>query len=206
MPRDVIWTVLALDACSCSEVLNPSSTASGHAGPDDHENQQMDNSGVVRLGRRRSDWRRSYDGSMRFIEELHELIERRLQELRAEIAKIEDARRALTNGSAKPAATQLQPAEVKPRRHRQKVQVLTADQLQLILSGSADGLSTAAIAEQGHADPAQVLTVLRKLETAGQVRRSGERRGTRWHLTTDEDRVAERAAEHAARSGVSSSV
>jgi len=141
---------------------------------------------------------------MTFIEELHESIDRRLQELRAEIAKIEDARRALTNGSAKPA--QPQPAAAKPRTRRQKLQVITAEQLQVILTGSDDGLSTAAIAEQGHADPPQVLAVLRKLETEGQVRRSGERRGTRWHLITDEHRIAERAAELAARSGAPSSV
>jgi len=143
---------------------------------------------------------------MTFIEELHESIERRLQELRAEIAKIEDARRALTNGTAKPAAAQSQPAAAKPRRRRQKLQVITAEQLQVILSESADGLSTTAIAEQGHADPAQVLTVLRKQEAAGHVRRSGERRGTRWHLITDEDRIAERAAELEARSELPTSV
>ena len=143
---------------------------------------------------------------MTFIQELHESIERRLQDLRSEIARIEDARRALTNGSAKPAATEPRPAAVKPRRRRHKVQVLTAEQLQVILTESADGLSTAAIAEQGHADPAQVLGLLRKLEAAGQVRRSGERRGTRWHLMTDEDPVAQRAAELAARSGAASSI
>ena len=143
---------------------------------------------------------------MTFIEELHQSIERRLQELRAEITKIEDARQALANGSAKAAPTQPQPADVKPRRRRQKTQVVTVERLQVILSKSADGLSTAAIAEQGHADPAQVLAVLRKLETAGEVRRSGERRGTRWHLMTDEDRIADRAAELAARTGAPSSV
>lgn len=143
---------------------------------------------------------------MTFIEELHQTIDRRLQELRAEITKIEDARRALTNGSAKPAATEPQREEVKARRRRQQPQALTAEQLQLILAGSADGLSTAAIAEQGNADPTQVLTLLRKLETTGRVRRSGARRGTRWHQITDEDRIADRAAELAARSEVSSSV
>ena len=94
---------------------------------------------------------------MTFIDELHESIERRLQELRAEITKIEDARRALANGSvkdarpaangsAKAAPTQPQPADVKPRRRRQKTQVLTVERLLPILAGSADGLSTAAIA------------------------------------------------------------
>jgi hypothetical protein len=41
---------------------------------------------------------------------------------------------------------------------------------------------------------------LRELEKTDQIRRTGERRGTRWHLITDEDRVAARAAEIAAQS------
>jgi hypothetical protein len=45
-----------------------------------------------------------------------------------------------------------------------------------------------------------VLVLLRELEAAGRVRRSGQRRGTRWHAITDEERIAERAAELAALS------
>jgi hypothetical protein len=41
---------------------------------------------------------------------------------------------------------------------------------------------------------------LRELEKTDQIRRSGQRRGTRWHLITDEDRIAARAAELAAQS------
>jgi hypothetical protein len=36
---------------------------------------------------------------------------------------------------------------------------------------------------------------LRELERAGEVRSAGERRGTRWTLVTDEDRIAQRVAE-----------
>ena len=74
------------------------------------------------------------------------------------------------------------------------------EQLEPILGESSDGLSTSVIAEQGNAEASQVLTLLRELENAGQVRRTGERRGTRWHLITDEDRIAERAADLASRS------
>ena len=41
----------------------------------------------------------------------------------------------------------------------------------------------------------QVLTLLRELEAAGRVRRTGQRRGTRWHPITDEDRINARATE-----------
>jgi len=82
---------------------------------------------------------------------------------------------------------------------------MLAGEVERILGESADGLSTSAIAEQGGADSSQVLTLLRELESAGQVRRSGQRRGTRWHLITDEDRIAQRAAELASRSKVAPS-
>jgi hypothetical protein len=45
-----------------------------------------------------------------------------------------------------------------------------------------------------------VLSLLRELEAAGRVRRTGQRRSTRWHAFTDEDRIRERAAQLAARS------
>jgi len=83
---------------------------------------------------------------------------------------------------------------------------MLAGQVERILGESADGLSTGAIAAQGGADPSQVLTLLRELERTGQVRRSGQRRGTRWHLITDEDRIAQRAAELASRSKEAASV
>jgi len=137
---------------------------------------------------------------MTFTEQLRQSIEGRLQELRAEIVRFEEAHKALSNGSAKLEKAQANGTEVKPRKRGQKVQVLLAEQLERILGESVDGLSTSAIAEQGNADPAQALTLLRELEKAGQVRRTGARRGTRWHLITDEDRIAERAAELAGRS------
>jgi tRNA(Ser,Leu) C12 N-acetylase TAN1 len=56
------------------------------------------------------------------------------------------------------------------------------------------------LAERTNGDRDQVLTLLRELEAAGRIRRSGQRRGTRWHAITDEDRIRERAAELASRS------
>jgi len=86
------------------------------------------------------------------------------------------------------------------RAGSRRPRVLLAAQLEQILRESSDGLSTAAIAAKGNADPTQVLILLRELEKTGQVRRTGERRGTRWHVVTDEDRIAQRAAELESRS------
>jgi hypothetical protein len=144
----------------------------------------------------------AYDEGMTFTEQLRESIEGRLKELRAEISRFEDARRALSNGSAKPAKAQTNGTAAKPRKRRQSTRVMLAGEIERILSDCTDGMSTSAIAEQGGAEPSQVLTLLRDLEKAGEVRRTGERRGTRWHLITDEDRIAERAAELARRSKV----
>jgi len=65
-------------------------------------------------------------------------------------------------------------------------------------------LSATAIAEQTGAGYNPTLTLLRELEAAGQVRRSGSRRTTVWRLITDEDRIAERAAELERRSSLPS--
>jgi sugar-specific transcriptional regulator TrmB len=72
---------------------------------------------------------------------------------------------------------------------------LVADTLEAILHGEGDGLSAVTIAERSNASYGQVLNLLRELESAGQVRRTGTRRSTRWRLITDEERIAERAAE-----------
>ncbi|OAI40063.1 hypothetical protein AYO39_00185 [Actinobacteria bacterium SCGC AG-212-D09] len=64
----------------------------------------------------------------------------------------------------------------------------------------SEGLTTTAIAKEAGAERDQVLALLRDLEAAGRVRRTGERRGTRWHAITDDDRIKERAAELAGRS------
>jgi DNA-binding IclR family transcriptional regulator len=68
------------------------------------------------------------------------------------------------------------------------------------LRANSDGLSTAALSEQANADPARVLPLLRQMEAAGSVRRTGQRRGTRWHAVANEEWIAQRAAELAARS------
>ncbi len=64
-----------------------------------------------------------------------------------------------------------------------------------LLADTSAGLSASAIAEQTGAGYDPILKLLRELEAAGQVRRSGSRRSTAWRLITDEERIAERAAE-----------
>lgn len=71
---------------------------------------------------------------------------------------------------------------------------VSPDQLESLLSGNG-GLSTTALAEQTKTNRDEVLVLLRELEAAGRIRRTGQRRGTRWHKITDEDRIRERAAE-----------
>jgi hypothetical protein len=79
------------------------------------------------------------------------------------------------------------------------VEVVPAGRLEVLLAENG-GLTTSALTEQTNGDRDQVLTLLRELESAGRIRRSGQRRSTRWHAITDEDRINERAAELAARS------
>ena len=129
-------------------------------------------------------------------------IDQRLTEARAEIAQLEGARRALINGDA-PAVTPR--ARRVPRKTTARTAgrtgnvVVPAGKLTALLDGSV-AMSTSELAKATNGRPDQILSLLRELEKADQIRRSGERRGTRWHLITDEDRIAARAAEIAGQS------
>ncbi|MHB1833578.1 MAG: FaeA/PapI family transcriptional regulator [Solirubrobacteraceae bacterium] len=72
--------------------------------------------------------------------------------------------------------------------------MVPAGKLEVLLAAT-DGMSTAALAEQAGGRQSQVLELLRELERGGKVRRSGARRGTRWHWITDEERIQARVAE-----------
>jgi hypothetical protein len=96
------------------------------------------------------------------------------------------------------------PPEVAKRRRRASgmttprkgvVSSLSADGLERLLADAGSGVSAGAIAEQAGVGYSRVLAQLRDLEAAGRVRRTGNRRSTRWLLITDEDRIAVRAAE-----------
>jgi DNA-binding Lrp family transcriptional regulator len=72
---------------------------------------------------------------------------------------------------------------------------LTAEQLERLLADATSGLSAGAIAERAGVGYSRVLALVRELEASGKVRRTGTRRSTLWLGITDEDRIAQRAAE-----------
>jgi hypothetical protein len=129
-------------------------------------------------------------------------IDRRLTEAKAEIAQLEGARQALINSDA-PAVTP-KPRRVPRKTTRRKAvrrdnEVVPAGKLTALLDGAA-GMSTSELAKATNGRRDQILALLRELEKTDQIRRTGERRGTRWHLITDEERIAARAAEITAQS------
>ena len=145
---------------------------------------------------------------MKTIQQIVDSIDGRLRELNREIETLGAARSALGNGGesrptprARPAAptANRKPARRKPRaKATRSAEVVPAGRLELLLSENG-GLTTSALAERANGNRDQVLTLLRELESAGRIRRTGQRRGTRWHAITDEDRIRERAAELASR-------
>ena len=97
-------------------------------------------------------------------------------------------------GSAAPPERSTRKAAAKGTRRRAGVAV-RAETLERLLADTSAGLSANVIAERAGAGYDPTLKLLRELEAAGQVRRSGSRRSTVWRLVTDEERIAERAAE-----------
>jgi hypothetical protein len=92
-------------------------------------------------------------------------------------------------------------AAAKPTRRRKgrADEAVTAERLELLLFENG-GMTTSALAERAGGSRDQILTLLRQLEATGRIRRTGQRRSTRWHAITDEERIQKRAAELAALS------
>jgi hypothetical protein len=146
---------------------------------------------------------------MSATEEIRQSIQERLGAIEAEVASLNDALKRLEadgdppqparNGraSAKSAAARRPPTErTRPRRPPTPV---TAESVTEQLS-QANGISAGELADRLGADRIRVLAQLKELEARGDVRRTGERRATRWYVITDEDRIRERAAELERRS------
>lgn len=140
------------------------------------------------------------------LQQLIQSIDGRIEHLHSEISSLEAARSALTANGAAPTASSTAQSSPKPKRPRRQktagktlAKPLAADTAEQLLANS-DGMTTAALAEQAGAGRDQVLLLLRELEQARRVRRTGQRRGTRWHAISDEDRIRERAVELASRS------
>jgi hypothetical protein len=79
-------------------------------------------------------------------------------------------------------------------RAKGTLKAIPADRVESLLSANG-GLTTSTLVENTGGNRDHVLRLLRELEAAGRVRRAGQRRATRWHTITDEDRIRERAAE-----------
>jgi DNA-binding CsgD family transcriptional regulator len=142
---------------------------------------------------------------MPFLDQLIQSIDSRIELLNSEITALEAARSALTTNGASAAASLTTQTSAKPRQRRRRTALrkpLTAEAAEQLLAAS-DGLTSAALAERAGANRDQVLGLMRELEQAQRVRRTGQRRSTRWHAFTDEDRIRERAAELASRSSSS---
>jgi hypothetical protein len=115
-------------------------------------------------------------------------IDGRIEQVHSEISSLEAARSALTANGAAPIESLTAESRPKPnKRRRQKTETGPL--------ANSDGMTTADLARRAGAGPDQVLLLLRELEQARRVRRTGQRRATRWHAITDEDRIRERAAE-----------
>jgi hypothetical protein len=119
-------------------------------------------------------------------------IDQRLDDVRGEIARLEHARTSLLNGADQSSTPERRRARRTPAKATPRV--VPAEGLTAALAGSA-GMTTGELAKATNGKSRQLLALLKEQEDAGQVRRSGERRGTRWHLNTDEDRIAARTAE-----------
>jgi hypothetical protein len=116
----------------------------------------------------------------------------------------EPATSVRTGGSAATPKRLTPKAAANGTRRRRVGVAVGSETLERLLADTSRGLSASAIAEQAGAGYDPTLKLLRGLEAAGQVRRSGSRRSTVWRLVTDEERIAERAAELERRSSIPS--
>jgi len=149
---------------------------------------------------------------MRTTQDIVESIDNRLRELNDEIKTLDAARVRLdahesrpsrrrsqrgigvhTAGDSTPRSGERTRKTSRPKATRQS-KAIPADRVESLLSENG-GLTTSALAEKTGGNRDHLLKLLRDLETAGRIRRTGQRRATRWHTITDEDRIRERVAE-----------
>ncbi len=113
--------------------------------------------------------------------------------LRRRVSERVEATRDAGGAATPPRSTrQRTTAVTRPRSGGDTVQ---AESLARLLADTPAGLSANAVAQRAGAGYGRTLKLLHELEAAGQVRRSGARRSTVWQPITDEDRIAQRAAE-----------
>ena len=100
--------------------------------------------------------------------------------------------RSTATGSTTAAPPKARPTKPSPRSRRRE---LEPGQIEALLRESEDGLSLVAMARRTGVSETKVGERLRTLQRSGEVRSSGPRRTSLWRLITDEERIAERAAE-----------
>ena len=98
-------------------------------------------------------------------------------------------------GGAPPPQRSTRNRTTRAARRQSAGSAVQAESLERLLADTPAGLSANAIAKQASAGYSRTLKLLHELEGAGRVRRSGSRRSSVWQLITDEDRIAQRAAE-----------
>jgi hypothetical protein len=147
----------------------------------------------------------SYDEGMTAIEQVREVIEQQLDEIEREIAALRNTLATLESDGDAPGVSPKKRGSGAPRRKARRAktaEVVPLGKLEQLLGRSREGLSAAAIAKETNGSPAQIRALLKDLEAAGKARRTGERRGTRWSVITEEDWIAQRAAELERRSSL----
>jgi hypothetical protein len=135
------------------------------------------------------------------IEQIVQSIDTRINELLAEQGQLADARAALS-GSSRETTPPLNPTRTRTRRSRprSRAKAIALDELVKLVTDKPGQTSTS-LATIANANQTKLLASLKEAETHGTVRREGQRRATRWYPYTDEDRIAERAAELTKQSG-----
>jgi hypothetical protein len=155
---------------------------------------------------------------MSTVQEISDAIADRIRQAQGQISSLEAARSVLVEPDA-PAASAapprarrapVTPPTVKPSRPKRSLPTrrsgdLVAGQLETLLRESADGLSLVALAARAEVSDAKVRDRLQELQRQGEVRNSGSRRTSLWRLVSDEERIAERAAELQRASGARTS-
>jgi hypothetical protein len=128
---------------------------------------------------------------------------------------------ALTNGARRPAGRPPRPTAESPQQRQPSAragrtgsrrqpsagaartgsrrpalsQAELRSQVERLLQDAPEGLSAVTLAKRVNAGYGQVLALLRELESDGQIRRAGARRTSLWRLVSEEELIAERAAE-----------
>jgi hypothetical protein len=100
--------------------------------------------------------------------------------------------RSKSTRPAAPSTANAQPAKPSPTKRRRD---LEAGEVEGLLRESADGLSLAALVRHTGVSETKVADRLQTLARTGEARSSGKRRTSLWRLVSDEERIAERAAE-----------